>query len=89
MHRRRAAARGLTRLEVQTPRRDANLIRALAAALRSGSKEADAVRSTLTDALFRHDVQTAFDIFGSDLSDEVFAGVFEQPRQRRWREIEL
>ncbi|MDA9452546.1 hypothetical protein XI01_38485 [Bradyrhizobium sp. CCBAU 21360] len=25
-------------------------------------------------------VQTAFDVFGSELSDETFAGVFDQPR---------
>jgi hypothetical protein len=28
-------------------------------------------------------------VFGSDLPNEVFAGVFEQPRQRQWREINL
>ena len=36
-HRRRAAARGLVRLEVQAPKRDADLIRALAATLRDES----------------------------------------------------
>jgi hypothetical protein len=25
--------------------------------------------------------ETAFDVFGSDLTDEVFAGVFDQPRE--------
>jgi putative addiction module CopG family antidote len=30
----------------------------------------------------RHsEVKTAFDVFGSDLPDETFAGVFDQPRQ--------
>jgi hypothetical protein len=28
------------------------------------------------------EVRTAFDIFGSDLPDEFFAEVFDQPRQR-------
>jgi hypothetical protein len=35
------------------------------------------------------EVKTAFDVFGSELSDEVFAGVFDQPRQRDWREVDL
>jgi hypothetical protein len=28
-------------------------------------------------------------IFGSELPEEAFAGVFEQPRQRNWREVDL
>jgi hypothetical protein len=32
---------------------------------------------------------TAFDIFGSDLPDEAFAGVFDQPRERAWRKLTL
>jgi hypothetical protein len=35
------------------------------------------------------EAKTAFDIFGSDLSDEVFVGVFDQPRHRDWREVDL
>jgi len=34
-------------------------------------------------------MRTAFDVFGSDLPDEVFAGVFEQSRQKLWRKIDL
>jgi hypothetical protein len=33
--------------------------------------------------------KTAFDVFGSDLPDEVFEGIFDQPRQRGWREVDL
>lgn len=88
-HRRRAAARGLVRVEVQAPKRDAGLIRALAETLRGDAKKAGALRSTLAKALTHREVKTAFDIFGSDLPDEAFAGVFEQPRQRNWREIDL
>jgi hypothetical protein len=40
-------------------------------------------------ALVHPEIRTAFDVFGSDLPNEVFAGVFEQPRQRQWREINL
>lgn len=88
-HRRRAAARGLVRVEVQAPRRDARLIRALAETLRGGSTRAGALRSTLEKALANPDLKTAFDIFGSDLSDDAFAGVFEQPRRVDWRSIDL
>ena len=45
MHRRRAAARGLVRLEVQAARRDADLIRALAETLRNKSEKAKVLRS--------------------------------------------
>jgi len=89
MHRRRAAARGLVRVEVQAPRRDADLIRALAETLRGETSKAEALRSTLAKALTRPEVKTAFDVFGSDLPDETFAGVFDQPRQRDWREVDL
>jgi hypothetical protein len=34
-------------------------------------------------------VATAFDVFGSDLSDEAFAGIFDQERSRSWRKIDL
>jgi hypothetical protein len=86
-HRRRAAARGFVRVEVQAPRRDAGLIRALAETLRGDA--AGALRSTLAKALTHPEVKTAFDIFGSELPDEAFAGVFEWPRQRNWREVDL
>jgi len=89
MHRRRAAARGLMRLEVQARKRDADLIRALAETLRSESEKAKTLRSTLVQSLVHPGIRTAFDVFGSDLPDEVFAGVFEQSRQKLWREIDL
>jgi hypothetical protein len=88
-HRRRAAARGLVRVEVQAPKKDAGLIRTLAETLRGKAEKAEAVRSAMAKALMHPEANTAFDIFGSDLSDDVFAGVFEQPRQRDWREVDL
>src|ERR1700743_729968 len=88
-HRRRAAARGLVRVEVQAAKKDAGLIRALAETLRGRDGKAEALRSTLVNALHDPEVRTAFDIFGSDLPDEAFAGVFDQLRHRDWREIEL
>ena len=89
MHRRRAAAHGLVRVEVQAPRKDVDLIRALAETLRSESEKARSLRSTLVKSLVHPGMSTAFDVFGSELPDEVFAGVFEQPRQKSWREIDL
>jgi hypothetical protein len=88
-HRRRAAARGLVRVEVQAPKKDAGLIRALAETLRGRAEKAAALRSTLAQALMHPEVKTAFDIFGSDLSDETFTGIFDKPRQRDWREVDL
>jgi hypothetical protein len=89
VHRRRAAARGLVRVEVQARKRDAGLIRALAETLRGRAEKAEALRSTLANVLLNPEAKTAFDIFGSDLSDEFFTGVFEQPRHRDWREVDL
>jgi hypothetical protein len=88
-HRRRAAARGLVRVEVQAPNKDAVLIRALAETLRGRTEKAEAIRSALAKALVHPEVKTAFDVFGSDLPDETFTGVFDQPRQRNWREVDL
>src|ERR1700720_2656551 len=88
-HRRRAAARGLVRVEIQARRKDAGLIRALAETLRGQADKAEALRSALAQALIHPEVKTAFDVFGSELPDETFAGVFDQPRQRDWREVNL
>lgn len=85
-HRRRAAARGLVRVEVQALRSDAGLIRELAAALRKGPERAQSLRAVLQHALNDPQIRTAFDVFGSDLADETFAGVFDQTREETWRE---
>jgi hypothetical protein len=89
MHRHRAAARGLVRVEVQAPKKDVGLIRALAKTLRGKTEAADALRFALAKTVMPQELNTAFDIFGSDLPDDVFAGVLDQPRQRGWREIDL
>lgn len=88
-HRRRAAARGLVRVEVQAAKTDASLIRAFAQTLRDNPERAAALRSTLSTALLGPEVTTAFDVFGSELPDEAFGGVFDQPRREGWREIDL
>ena len=88
MHRSRAAARGLVRVEVQAPKKDVALIRELAETLRGKTETAEELRSVLTKAL-HPEIGTAFDVFGSELSDEIFAGIFDQPRSRNWREVDL
>jgi hypothetical protein len=60
------------------PERDARLVRAMAETLRGKAEKADALRSTLTQAEMHAEMKTAFDIFGSELPDEAFAGVFER-----------
>ena len=88
-HRRRAASRGLVRVEIQAARNDAGLIRTLATTLRNEPEKANALRLMLEKVLIDPKIKTAFDLFGSDLPDEVFAGVFDHPRPRNWREIDL
>ena len=88
-HRKRAKSRGLVRVEVQARRSDAVLIRAAAAALRAATPRSKQLRHALESALAGTSVRTAFDIFGSDLPDEVFEGVFDQPRDATWRKIDL
>ena len=88
-HRRRAAARGFVRVEVQAFKKDADLIRTLAETLRGRGEKAGALRSTLAKALTHPEVKTAFDIFGSELPDEVFAGVFDRSHLGSWREVDL
>jgi len=88
-HRYRAAARGLVRIEVQAPKQDAGLIRALAETLRAKPEKAAALRSVLANALMHTEIKTAFDVFGSELPDETFEGVFDQPRQWDWRKVDL
>jgi hypothetical protein len=87
-HRRRAAARGLARVEVLAPKKDADLNRALAEALRNEADEAETLRSPLAKSL-HPEIRSAFDVFGSDLPDDAFAGVFDQPRQCGWRRVNL
>ena len=47
------------------------------------------MRSALEKALIEPGIATAFDVFGSDLPDETFEGVFDQPRPLDWRKVDL
>jgi hypothetical protein len=89
LHRSRLASRGLLRVEVQATKSDTRLIRALAEELRSESPRGKSLRSTLESALIESKTKSLLDIFGSDLPDDAFSGVFDQPRQSGWREVEL
>ena len=75
------------RLELQASQRDVALIRSVAEMLRGNAERAQAVRSALANALTDPEVKTAFDIFGSELADEAFTGIFDQPRRRDGREV--
>jgi hypothetical protein len=65
-------------------------MRAPAGALRGGRGKAEPLRSTWVQAhMTCPEAKTAFDILGSELPDEAFAGGFDQPRPREWREVDL
>ena len=89
IYRQRAAERGYVRVEVQASKKDTRLIRALADELRNETPQAALLRSILEQALIKPETKSIFDIFGSDLPDSAFSGVFDQPRQADWREVEL
>jgi len=88
-YRRRSAAAGLVRVEVQAARSDAALIRDLARTLREDSVLARSIRQTLEQTLAHTAEGNALDLFRSDLPDEAFDGVFEQPRPAGWRPVDL
>jgi hypothetical protein len=77
------------RVEVQAAKSDSGLIRALAATLRDEPERAKTLRATLARALNDPEVQSAFDIFGSSLPDDTFDGIFDQPREKNWREMKF
>jgi len=76
-------------VEVQAPKADVGLIRALAETLRSDPEKAEAIRASVRSALGSPQEETALDAFGSDLPDEAFEGVFATTRNERWREVDL
>lgn len=89
-HRRRRRDGGMVRVEVQVPAIDAGMLRDLAAVLRGNSEAAQAMRNQLRSVVARPRLDTVFDIFGSDLPDAYFEGVFDQSRQAdTLRDIEL
>jgi hypothetical protein len=79
-HRRRRRASGVVRVEVQVPAVDAAIVRDLAAILRGEATAAQAIRSQLRAIVSQPRAAAVFDIFGSDLPDSYFDGVFEHDR---------
>ena len=80
-HRRRRRDSGVVRVEVQVPAIDAALVRDLAAVLRGKPQAAQALRAQLRTAIATPRASAIFDIFGSDLPDSYFDGVFEHDRR--------
>ena len=79
-HRRRRRDSGVVRVEVQVPSTDATLLRDLAATLRGDALVARDVRAKVRTAIGKPEEKSALDVFGSDLPDEYFEGVFDQRR---------
>jgi hypothetical protein len=80
----------MVRIEVQVPAIDAAILRDVAAILRGKADAAQAMRNQLRSVVAKPRVDSVFDIFGSDLPDAYFDGVFEQGRQADTpRDVEL
>lgn len=79
-HRRRRRDSGVVRVEVQVPAIDATLMRDLAAVLRGEPEAAHVLRAQLRAIVAEPRASAVFDIFGSDLPDAVFDGVFDHDR---------
>jgi hypothetical protein len=89
-HRRRRRDSGVVRVEVQVPAIDAALVRDVAAVLRGEPHAAQALRVQLRTAVGAPRASAVFELFGSDLPDSYFEGVFEFDRRGdRPRDIEL
>ena len=56
---------------------------------RGGSEKAQSSHATPPPSLPHPQPQTAFDVFGSDLPDEAFAEIFDQPREGGWRDVDF
>ena len=69
------------RVRLQVPVIDAAILRGLAAILRDDSA-AHAVRDKLRVAVGRPSVDKIFDLFGCELPDAYFDGVFERSRAK-------
>lgn len=89
-HRRRRRDSGVVRVEVQVPAIDAALLRDLATVLRGKPAVAQALRDQLRGIVAGPRASSVFDIFGSELPDAYFDGVFEHDRRGDMpRDVEL
>jgi hypothetical protein len=74
----RQRAKGLVRVEVEASRTDASLLREVAAALRSGERRANALRSLLRKSL--RPQQGFLELLALDLPDAVVDSALARPR---------
>src|SRR5438552_650801 len=89
-HRRRRRDRGVVRVEVQVPPIDARTLRDIAAVLRGSPDAAQAMRDRLRAVVAKQQTASVLDIFGTDLPDAFFDGLFEQNRAGdKPRDVEL
>jgi hypothetical protein len=89
-NRSRSRNRGVVRVEVQVPAVDVQIVHDLAAILRGEPDVAQAMRVQLRSVVAKPRTASIFGIFGSDLPDAYFEGVFEQGcRRDPPRDVEL
>lgn len=80
-HRSRRRDDDMVRVAVQVPAVDAQIVRDLHAVLRGDLEGAQAMRAQLRSIVAKPRASTVFDIFGSDLPDVYFEGLFEHGRR--------
>jgi hypothetical protein len=88
-HRQRIRAHGLVHIEVQAPAGDSALIRSIAEVLCNDPAQAQDLQRAIAALLAAGTPVNASEIFRSDLPDDAFEGVFDQPPFKRWRKVEL
>ncbi len=97
-HRKRQHARGMKRVEVTVPARDAKLVREVAAALRTGGVAAQRITKSLRQITGRSREPTIADVMdaGPDISGAEFDAVFEEierfrhdPVMQKVRDVDL
>jgi hypothetical protein len=74
---------------IAAPPDDAALIKNVLDVLCGELEQAQQLRRAIIAALPEPKTKTAFDVFGSNLPDEAFDGVFPDQRQSGWREVKL
>jgi len=77
-HRQKQSQKGLVRVEIQASNADAALLREVASALRSGSRRAAEVRSSLRRSL--RPSASLFDLLSLDIDDELMKEALERSR---------
>jgi hypothetical protein len=87
-YRKRTVERGLVRVDALVPKNDRALILELADRLRGDRAFAVALRRAI-DTLSGVTAKSGLDMFSGGLAPEDFDGVFDRPRERQSREIEL